>query len=146
MVFLRDEGSVFDAPVEAVWAFLGDPEAHTRAHAHSEVSRERPSPETGTYAWLQPFEGASTRFRMRWHSYDPLGIAYEVLEGPFQGSRFFLFYTPLGARTAVSIVGEFLSPTLDDAHLPAAVERFFTQEFDQDRAALDARRRGAGRK
>ena len=139
MVFLRDEGSAFEAPIESVWGFLDDPDAHTRAHEHTDVARERTGPDTGTYSWTQPFDGEPAAFAMRWRSYYPLGIAYEVLAGPFEGSRFFLYYTPLGDRTGVSVVGDFRSPTLPDAALPRAVERFFAREFEQDHAAIRSR-------
>ena len=141
MVFWRDEGSVFEAPLDQVWEFLDDPEGHTRAHEHTEVSRERTGPETGTYSWRQPFEGVPTRFTMRWRSFHPLGIAYDVVEGPFDGSRFFLYYLPLGSRTGIAIVGEFRSPTLGAAELPAALDRFFAKEFDQDRQRIESRTR-----
>jgi len=139
MVFVRDEGSVFEAPVDAVWAFVGSGDRHSEAHAHRQVTRERLPGNAGTYRWEQDLDGAAVRFTMRWTSFPPVGIAYDVLEGPFEGSRFFLYYTPLGRRTAVTIVGEFLSPTLAEGELEAAVLRFFAKEFDQDRAAIEGR-------
>lgn len=139
MVFVRDEGSLFDAPIEAVWEFVGSGDDHSAAHRHRAQRRERHSDRSGTYSWEQPFDGRPERFAMRWTSYWPLGIAYEVLEGPFTGSQFFLYYEPRGRRTAVGIVGEFRSPTIPPADVAAAVERFFTLEFEQDHAALRER-------
>ncbi len=136
MVFLRDEGSEFDAPLEEVWAFVGSGDHHSRAHRHEATSRVRHSESSGTYAWEQPFGEGRARFAMRWTSYWPLGIGYEVLEGPFQGSKFFLIYEPRGSTTAVSVVGEFVSPTLPVEQIESAALRFFSVEFDQDRAAI----------
>ncbi|MEM0129409.1 MAG: hypothetical protein QXG65_04540 [Thermoplasmata archaeon] len=139
MVFLRDEGGVFEASLEAVWQFVGSGDHHSGAHQHRNFARRRHSENVGEYTWEQTFQGtAGVRFTMRWTTFYPLGIAYEVLEGPFVGSRFFIFYEPLGDRTGVSMVGDFHSPTLSDADLPRAVEQFFATEFEQDHGAMRA--------
>ncbi|MCI4345598.1 MAG: hypothetical protein L3K07_02425 [Thermoplasmata archaeon] len=140
MVFLVDKGGVFDAPVEEVWGYLASGEEHSQAHHHEAVRRVRHSPSSLTYSWEQRFDGEPTRFAMRSTAYAPVGIAYEVLEGPFTGSSFFLYYTPKGDRTSVTVAGEFLSPTIPPSHLAAAVERFFALEFEQDGAAIRSRR------
>ncbi|MCI4336135.1 MAG: hypothetical protein L3K17_02930 [Thermoplasmata archaeon] len=142
MVFIQDEGGVFDAPLKVVWEFLNSADAHTAAHRHREVRRDRASEDSGTYSWDQDFLGSPTRFTMRWYTpLAPFGISYDVLEGPLRGSKFFVYYTPLGDRTAVGIVGEFVSPTLRDDQIAPAVERFFALEFQQDG---DAVRKWAG--
>ena len=141
MVFLRDEGSVFDAPLDTVWRFVSSRDLHAAAHRHRRVRRRRLSGNSGRYSWLQPFDGRSVRFTMRWTAFPPVGIAYDVLEGPFTGSRFFLFYRPKGNRTAVSVAGEFVSPSLPAEKVPAAVGRFFAKEFEQDQAGIRAARK-----
>lgn len=139
MVFVHDEGSVFEAPLDLVWEFVGSGDGHSSAHAHLHSER-RPRPgNSGEYSWEQEFDGTPTTFTMRWTSFPPLGIAYEVLAGPFEGSRFFLYYVPMGARTGVSVVGEFASRTLPESEIRAAVDRFFSKEFEQDHAAIRAR-------
>ena len=141
MVFLRDEGGVFEATLEEIWKFLGSGAPHSDAHHHREVRREILSENSGTYSWVQEFGGLSVRFTMRWVAFVPVGLAYEVLEGPFAGSKFFLYYTPNGVRTGVTVVGEFMSTSIPPAQLEAAVDRFFSDEFEQDRAALRGRTR-----
>lgn len=136
MVHFRDEGSVFLAPLELVWQFVGSGDRHSEAHGHSNTRRKLLSGNSGEYSWEQPFFGIARRFTMRWNSFYPIGLAYEVLEGPFAGSTFFLFYTPQEGRTGVTVVGEFVSPTLPTAEIPAAVDRFFATEFAQDHAAI----------
>lgn len=140
MVFLQDEGSVFEAPIDVVWEFVGSGNRHSEAHGHRAVKRQRLADPSGVYSWEQPFDGAPTRFTMRWTSFPPVGIAYEVLEGPFTGSKFLLYYTPMGRRTGVTVVGEFVSPSLPDGQVETAVRRFFATEFDQDRAAIEGHR------
>lgn len=136
MVHIRDEGSVFDVPIDRVWEYVASGDRHSRAHAHQGFRRQQLSDRSGEYSWEQPFDGRLQRFTMRWTSYRPLGVAYDVTEGPFAGSTFFLYYGSMGDRTAVTMVGEFVSPTMAESQIPAAVDRFFTTEFEQDLAAL----------
>lgn len=136
MVYLRDDGGVFDAPIDLVWEFVGSGDGHSRAHRHRATTRRRDAEGHGTYSWEQEFLGRPELFTMRWHALPPLGIAYEVLAGPFEGSRFFLYYTPMGERTGVTLVGDWVSPTLPESEVPAAVDRFFALEFEQDGTAV----------
>jgi hypothetical protein len=136
MVFVRDEGSVFEVPLSVVWQFIGSGDHHSAAHFHRATRRTRISDRAGEYSWEQDFDGGPARFTMRWTSYPPLGVAYEVTEGAFEGSKFFLFYTPLGPRTGVGVIGEFVSPTLPETEIAAAVDRFFSREFEQDHATM----------
>lgn len=145
VVFVRDEGSVFEAPIDAVWEFVGSKDHHSEAHRHRKVRRRRLPGNSGRYSWEQDFLGRPERFTMAWVSYHPVGVAYRVLAGPFAGSRFFLYYQAQGPRTAVTVVGDFVSPTLPAAEVPAAVDRFFTLEFEQDRAAIAADARARSR-
>ncbi len=138
MVFLRDDGSVFNAPLDIVWQFVGSGDRHADAHRHQSTVRKRLPGNSGEYSWEQPFLGSASRFTMRWTSFHPTGIAYEVLEGPFTGSVFFIYYTPRGKRTGVTVVGEFVSPNLGVEEIPAAVDKFFSTEFDQDSAGIEA--------
>jgi hypothetical protein len=144
MVFYVDEGSAFDGTLEEIWEYLDSPPSHTEAHRHRDVQRERLDDHTGRYTWVQDFQGKAVVFRMHWTSFPPVGVAYKVLLGPFAGSVFFLIYTPRGKRTDVSVHGEFVSPDLPQARLLAAVDEFFTQEFEQDNAALQTWRKQRG--
>ncbi len=136
MVYVRDTDGIFEAPLEDVWSFVGSGDSHSSSHDHQSVQRARHSENSGTYSWDQSFDGVNVRFSMRWTSYWPLGIAYDVLDGPFLGSKFFLIYEPRGRTTAVHVFGEFTSPTLPSSEVEPAVKRFFHKEFQQDTEAL----------
>lgn len=136
MVFVRDEGSVYNASLEDVWKFLSSPLQHSDAHHHRNVSRKELSSNAGEYTWEQDFEGKTERFTMRWTSFPLFGFVYEVLEGPFVGSKFFVYYRPRGARTRVTIVGEFVSPSIPEARLETSILGFFAREFEQDSSAI----------
>jgi hypothetical protein len=144
MVYFRDRGSVFAATRDEVWRFVGSGDHHSEAHHHRGVRRELFPGNSGRYSWEQEFLGRAERFTMEWVSYPPVGIAYRVREGPFAGSTFFLSYEPRGRRTGVEIVGDFVSPTIPAHRIPAAVDRFFATEFEQDRDAI-ARDLGSAR-
>ena len=73
---------------------------------------------------------------MRWTAFPLFGIAYEVLDGPFSGSKFFVYYRPRGTKTRVTIVGDFVSPTIPANRLESSVLAFFAREFEQDSAAI----------
>jgi hypothetical protein len=135
-------GSVYDAPLDRVWEFVGSGNSHSLAHRHRRIRRDLLSPNQGEYSWEQELDGAPTRFMMRWVSYHPVGVAYDVVDGPFAGSRFFLYDTPQGVRTEVGVVGEFQSPTLPEGEIRAAVDRFFALEFEQDSLAMANPARG----
>jgi hypothetical protein len=137
MVRIQDEGSVFEASLDEVLGYLGSGAPHSAAHRHRRVRRVSNGPGSGTYSWEQAFEGHRTDFSMRWTSYLPLGLAYDVLVGPFAGSKFFLYYVPRGDGTAVSVVGEFESPTIPLDRLETSLRRFLATEFDQDAAGLE---------
>jgi hypothetical protein len=138
MVFVRDEGSVFNAPIEEVWRFLSSPDLHAEAHQHRSPSRKELPGNAGEYGWEQDFEGKSERFTMRWTAFPTFGIVYEVIEGPFVGSKFFSYYRPRGNKTRVTIVGDFVSPSISAVRLEASVLGFFAKEFEQDSAAIAA--------
>jgi len=136
MVFVRDDGSVYNAPLEEVWRFLSTEDAHSQAHGHRNFARKSLPGNSGEYSWEQEFEGATARFTMRWTSFPHFGIAYEVLEGPFVGSKFFSYYRPRGNRTRVTVVGDFVSATVPANRLETSVLAFFAREFEQDSAAI----------
>ncbi len=136
MVWVRDEGSLFDAPLALIWKFVGSGPAHSEAHRHRDARRAVLSDNSGEYSWVQDSDGVAERFTMRWTAFPPVGIAYEVREGPFAGSEFFLYYTPHGERTEVTVVGEFVGPDLPPDAVAQAALRFFAVEFDQDSAAI----------
>lgn len=138
MVFVRDEGSVFNAPIEEVWRFLSSGQLHSEAHRHRKAERKPLPGNAGEETWEQDFEGKPERFAMRWTAFPLFGIAYEILGGPFVGSKFFAYYRPRGAKTRVTVVGDFVSPTIPAARLEASVLGFFALEFEQDSAAIAA--------
>ena len=138
MVFVRDEGSVYNAPLEEVWRFLSSGPIHSEAHRHRKAQRTALPGNAGEYTWEQDFEGKPEMFTMRWTSFPLFGIAYDVVLGPFAGSKFFVYYRPRGTKTRVTIVGDFVSPTIPAARVEPAILGFFAREFEEDSVAIAA--------
>lgn len=138
MVFVRDEGSVYNAPLRDVWRLLSSGPLHSEAHHHRRTERTSLPGNAGEYRWEQDFEGKPEMFSMRWTAFPPFGIAYEVLEGPFRGSKFFVYYRARGDKTRVTMVGEFVSPTIPPARVEASALAFFAREFEEDSAAISS--------
>lgn len=137
MVHIVDEGSHFDVPLETIWRFLQAPEDHGASHSDHKNPQMRPLGEaTAQVSWEQDLQGKPVKVVNRVTMYPPLGIAIEQTEGPLAGSKFFNFYTPKGARTAVTVVGEFKSPMIPDSQLEPMVRKNFEHVFEQDSAAL----------
>jgi hypothetical protein len=137
MVHLSDEGSEFDAPIEKIWQFLQAPEDHARSHTEHKNQQAQPVGDASVrVSWEQDMDGKEVKVVNRITMFPPLGVAIEVLEGPLAGSKFFNFYTPKGGKTAVTIVGNFVSPTVPETHLEPMVRKNLEHVFAQDSAAI----------
>ncbi len=139
MVFVRDEGATFDAPVDVVWQYLNSGPAHMQAH---KLIRNRTAQPAGENAMLVTMErnwnGAWTKVVSRMSVLRPLGIVQEFLEGPFAGSKAFMVYTPKGKTTRVDVYGEFTSPTIPEAQVEKAALKWLAESYDEDAPALRA--------
>ena len=133
MVYLIDEGSVFDAPIEKIWRYLSS-EAHNHPSFRS-VHREA-SGNTVTITSERTFMGKTVTVKIKHTLYPPVGYVSEHLEGPMAGSRSFLYYIPKGDKTAVTIVGDFIIGGLDEETTRDTVLAQMQTTFDEDNANL----------
>lgn len=64
----------------------------------------------------------------------PIGIAFEILEGPFIGSKYFIYYIPLKNenKTKIVVTGEFKSIFLNEQKLKESVFKNLQKVFDED--------------
>lgn len=137
MVHVHDDESEFDASLETIWKFLQSPEVHGPAHKSTRNAQVTPLGEaTVLIEREQHMGGTWVKIRTRNTRFPPLGSAVEILEGPLAGSKFFTFYAPKGNRTAVTIVGEFTSPTLPPGEIETAARQLLEVAFNEDQAAL----------
>ncbi|MCI4321116.1 MAG: SRPBCC family protein [Thermoplasmata archaeon] len=137
MVHIVDEGGEFDAPLETVWRFIQSQDDHGESHPEHQNAQMKPLTETTVQvSWEQDMEGKKVKVVNRLTMLPPVGLAIEQLEGPLAGSKFFNYYTPKGAKTGVTIVGDFKSPSVPEAHLEPMVRKNFEHVFSQDTASL----------
>ena len=68
----------------------------------------------------------------------PVGVAFEMIEGPFAGSTYFIYYVPRpNKKTTVVLVGEFRSASIDptvgdEERLRSMVLSTFEKVFHED--------------
>lgn len=136
MVFIKDEGGYFKAPIDKVWKLV---QLHSTDLTNIHSAVKNPTTETlsetsGITTWDDENGG---KIKAKLEVYAPIGVAIEFLEGPFAGSKFFNYYTPRGDTTGITVVGEFKSPSMSNEELKEAVAAFLEQGFNEDNAYLE---------
>lgn len=139
MVFVRDEGSLFDAPVETIWRYLQADDAHSPSHkGRRNFERELLTDNSAMLSWEQEVDGKWIRMSNKLTFHPPLGFMVEPLEGPMAGSKFFNLYIPKGKQTEVVVVGDWTSKTIPPAQLEKAVWANLEKVFHEDTEGLKA--------
>jgi hypothetical protein len=101
MVFIEDAGSEFDAPLDVVWKLN---QAHAtdsaRIHPNSRNHKMEPLTEsTFIMSWEDTVpDGQIMATKVRATVHAPVGVFFEILEGPLTGSQFFNYYIPKGDK------------------------------------------------
>lgn len=127
MVYFRQEGTIYDVPLDVLWEFL-DWEGHGQAHEKSgrnfAILDRTPR---GTLVTYETFRGGEWRKVTAWSlDIPPLGRFVEEVEGLYAGTQLVFLYTPMGRRTRLDIVARFVSADLD----AEALERQMADSID----------------
>ena len=133
LVYLLDEGSVFDAPLDKIWKYL-----QSKEHQHPSmklISREFTG-NTVIITAQRNVMGRMIRIRIKNTLYPPFGVLQEHLEGPTAGSRAFVYYIPKGDKTGVTVVGDFRIEGADEQRIKDVVMAQLQQVFDEDNANI----------
>lgn len=150
MVFVRDEGATFDAPLDFVWKYLGDGDVHDAAHTTSRnPGFEKFSEITFIYSCERLLRGKWSPDKMRMTMFPPVGVGIEFLEGVLAGSKVIYIYSPKGEKTGIDAYGEFTSKTLAPGEVEAVAREFLDNEFRDDAPSVRAaylKERGAAGK
>ncbi|HEV2429654.1 MAG TPA: hypothetical protein VGV64_07430 [Thermoplasmata archaeon] len=137
MVHVRDEGSHFDVPIDRLWKFLQDPEAHGGSHRSTRNQSMKPLSDTSMILSMeQKMNGNWVKVSNRITVLPPLGLAIEVLEGPMAGSKIVNVYTPKGEKTGIDVYGEFVSKQVPEHQLEGMARGFLAEVFEEDAATL----------
>ncbi len=133
MVFIRDEGSTFDAPVDHVWKYMSGDDRHDKAHKSTRGGKfQSLSDVTIMYTTERNFRGAWSYERMRISIFPPVSIVQEVLEGPLEGSKMVYVYSPKGSKTQIDVFGDFRIKGLPDDQVEAAARAWLESEYNED--------------
>lgn len=139
MVFVKDEGSTFDAPIDVVWKYIFGGLDHDSAHKTTRHPKfEKVSEITIIYASERLLRGKWAPDRMRISMFPPISVVTEWLDGVLAGSKLVYLYTPHGEKTKIDVYGEFTSKTLPASEVEAAAREFLETEFRDDAPAVRA--------
>ncbi len=136
MVFILDEGGIFDASVEKIWKLFS---SNSNEHEHPSMKNLRVERTEGAVflLWDTEWKKSMSSHKAKFTAYRPLGFALDYVEGPFSASREFEYYVPRGPnRTEVISAGEWKSPTLAEDELKEAVTFFLKTWFEEDEKNL----------
>jgi hypothetical protein len=135
MVFVLDEGSAFNAPLETIWKY----NQSEREHNHPSMKNLKVGQEGGSFIFdfdsAEP-DAKSVKTKIKVTFYPPSGFAVEELEGRFAGSKYFNYYTPKGKRTGITVVGHWSSATIPEAKLKKAALDHLAVVFKEDSGNL----------
>ena len=132
MVFIVDEGSELDMPLEMLWEYLP---SDSHKHSMKLISREVQG-NVVTLTSERDVDGKAVRSKLRMTMYPPLGVVQEHLEGPTAGSRVFTFYARKGKKTSVTVVGDYKMAGASDEAAKKAVMQMLERSFNEDVATI----------
>ncbi len=114
MVYILDEGSEFDAPIDRIWAYLQSETEHDhRSIKPISMEMQGDNVLVITNEVTMPNMPVA-RNKIKLTMYPPFGIVQEYLEGPMAGTKTFQYYIPKGSKTGVTVVGNFTASGMDD--------------------------------
>ena len=140
MVFIEDREGAFDASIDKVWKLV---QAHinegSKIHPSAKnVVTEMLNDNTFINSWNEEINGQSVKIKAKGTMFYPLGVAFEMIEGPFAGSTYLIYYIPRpDNKTGVVLVGEFRSASIDptvgdEERLRSMVLSTFEKVFYED--------------
>lgn len=139
MVYIRDEGSVFDAPIDIVWKYIQSDTDHGNSHkGRRNFKRKQINENTVQLDWEQDMEGKWIPMSNKLTFHPPVGFFVEPMAGPMAGSKFFNFYVPKGSQTEVVVVGDWNSSMIPPAQLEKAVMANLEKVYHEDAEGLKA--------
>ena len=135
MVYVLDEGSEFDAPLDRIWKYLMSDEEHDHK-AIKTISREMQGDNVVVITNEVNMGGVPVRNKLKFTFHAPFGIVQEYLEGPMAGSHAFQYYIPKGNKTGTVVVGDFIGKGMDDDSVKRAALQVLEIAFNEDNENL----------
>jgi hypothetical protein len=137
LVYVLDEGGVFDAPLDKIWRYLQTPPDIHNHPSNQNVEMEMQQDGSVHLSFDNEAPGG-TKFRnkIKMAMMPPVGFTMEYIEGPLTGSKAMQFYNPMGNKTGVTIAGEFVSKMLPENQLKSIVQMNLDKAFNEDNSNL----------
>ena len=136
MVYILDEGSEFDAPLERIWKYLQSEEEHDHKSIKT-ISAEMQGENTVVVENEVTLENLPpVRNKIKMALFPPFGIVQEYLDGPMAGTKAFQYYTPKGNKTGVTVVGNFVGKGMDDDSVKRITLQLLELAFSEDNENL----------
>jgi hypothetical protein len=136
MVYILDEGSEFDAPIDRIWKYLQSDEEHEH-RAIKPLRVEMQGENTLIIENEVNLENLPpVRNKIKMTLFPPFGFVQEYLEGPMTGSKSFQYYTPKGNKTGVTVVGDFVGTGLDEDSIRRTTLQVLDLAFNEDNENL----------
>jgi len=116
MVFIEDREGIFDASIDKVWKLV---QAHVKEGSIIHPSAKNVVTElldnnTFINSWNEEINGQSVSIKVKGRIFYPVGVVFEMIEGPFAGSTYLIYYIPRpDNKTGVVLAGEFRSLSID---------------------------------
>lgn len=136
MVFILDEGGVFEAPLEKIWKLNSSPTEHRHPSMKNMKVERTADPTTFFLTWETEVRGSTFKNKAKLIYLPPIGFAMDYVEGPLAGSKEFQYYIPKGNKTAITCVGEWKAAGFPDDQLRALVISSYDEAFREDQANL----------
>jgi len=133
MVYVLDDGAIFDAPIDSVWKYLQSEEHH---HPSLKLIGREVTGNVVTITADRTLMGKTVRMKVKNTLYPPFGMVQEHLEGPTAGSKAFLYYIPKGEKTGVTVVGDFRLEGADEQRTKEAILAQMQVVFEEDNRNL----------
>ncbi len=143
MVYFEDRGSVFDAPIGAVWDYITKAnDLHSNAHRDSlrKFKWRSLSEITGEGTCEVVRGGRWTKVRFRATNIPPFVRINEEFAGRYAGLKMVCLYTSKGDKTAVDVF------VLSPRRVAEEIRRTLEQTFEEDAPAVRAFFRSQRRK
>ena len=106
MVYLLDEGSVFDMSIDKIWKYL---QSEEHRHPSIKMVNREVIGNTVVITSERNIMGKVALTKIKNTLYPPFGLVQEHLEGPLAGSKAFRYYTPKGDKTGITVIGDFVN-------------------------------------
>jgi hypothetical protein len=134
-VHFEDTGTVYDAPLEALWDFiLHDEVFHPEAHKDTlrNFKWKDVSEITGVASCEVQVSGHWIKKKSRITTIPPIARIQEELTGRYAGSKIVYLYTPRGKKTGVDVYAELASDTSSPEELENEWRKTLSGAYNED--------------